>query len=79
MASEYDGPVTSLRPPVEPGSAAARVFTRLKTIESCLRDMGIVRFDVDMHCCEASGFAMFPLAMPASLNAPSRPGTFWLV
>jgi len=33
---------------------------RLKTIESRLRDMGIVRFDVDMHCCEASDFPMFP-------------------
>ncbi|MFM0345503.1 hypothetical protein [Paraburkholderia sp. RL17-347-BIC-D] len=52
------------------------MFKRLKTIESCLRELGIVRFDVGMYCCEASDIPMFPLATPASLNAPTRSVTF---
>jgi hypothetical protein len=52
------------------------MFKRLKTIESCLRELGIVRFDVDMYCCEANGIPMFPLATPASPNAPTRSVTF---
>ncbi|EIM93585.1 hypothetical protein WQE_48843 [Paraburkholderia hospita] len=40
--------------PVATRRGKARVFKRHKTIVSCLRDMGIVRFDVDAHRCDAS-------------------------
>jgi hypothetical protein len=55
--------------PVATRRGKARVFKRLKTIVSCLRDMAIVRFDVDANRCDVSAELPYRGAMPGSVCA----------